>query len=214
MHKKPRLGPAKKSNFKPSPAVHQIELKTILYERSSAPIKKSNYVSDHEVELALQSLHTQPKTEVQEINHIEEQEHESYDVYEGKNKAKEIASLQFELELAQLNRSPFYYICNRQLTKEDFTYALDTYINNQDYYLERNDYESLIGLEHWFIHIIEPRPSENIQEWIARENMKLLGYTFHCCNKAKSYIKLNRKEISIALDDLKISQIIAKIVKK
>jgi len=84
------------------------------------------------------------------------------------------------------------------VSTSQFEKALAVYENNQVYYQDCIDEQSmdietikihLTKLEHWFIHIIEPKPSEDIDEWKDRERSKLeTGYSIYCDPELHTYI--------------------------
>lgn len=136
----------------------------------------------------------------------------------GKKISKTIAMMDFEFSLTYTKEDPYYYIENRDLTREEFRHVLDVYTNNQDYYLEVEQYDKLEGLEHWFIHIIEPRPVTNDFEeyryWFQRELAKKSGYSYSCCNEAKKKFSLKKSELIYCFRDLEITSSIFSVLKK
>lgn len=123
----------------------------------------------------------------------------------GKGLCDTIANCCTEMELSYLDEDPAYYMRNRELTHQEFRHALDVYTNNQDYYLDIKDYNALVGLEYWFLHVIEPVPLEQdytqYLEWLQRELFKRDGCSYSCCKKAKKQIFLSRKELASCFQD-------------
>lgn len=84
---------------------------------------------------------------------------------------------------------------------EQFEKALSIYENNQVYYQDRIDDNNmsleeikagLTKLEHWFIAIIEPKPTdkEEIRSWKDRETLKLTkGWSSYCDPDLYQYIQ-------------------------
>ena len=65
---------------------------------------------------------------------------------------------------------------------KEFTKALEVYENNQSFYKycwvnglysESEIKTFLTTMEHWFICIIEPRPINDVEDWVVRETQKL-----------------------------------------
>ncbi len=112
--------------------------------------------------------------------------------------------------LIYLNKDPMYYICNPWLQENEFMHALTVYQNNQDYYMKHGLINELKGLEHWFIHVIEPIPqksvkiekgidhnkiyNESLSKWITKEFVKMRGYSFYCRNDIRSKIYVPSKD--------------------
>jgi hypothetical protein len=134
----------------------------------------------------------------------------------GKKICDEIRETDFDLDLSGTPREPEYYVRNRNLSKKDFETALDVYVNNQDYFLEKKDYESLRGLEHWFIHVIEPIPRDLflLDEWIERELAKREGYSYNCPEVAKKKFSLKVSDITFCIKDLETTVLIYEEKKK
>jgi hypothetical protein len=76
-----------------------------------------------------------------------------------------------------------------------FNILLKYYENNQDYYIERSDYQKLKELEMWFIQVVEPPPFDNSErmEWSKREACKLKGYTWYCNHSVRKKVKISGK---------------------
>lgn len=126
-------------------------------------------------------------------------------------------------ELMALDKDPYYYVLNPYITIEDFCHAKDVYLNNQEYFLKHGKIEELKGLEHWFIHVIEPIPKRNndpskdkkvpksklstdlrkkqdveyelaCNKWLSREMMKSRGYTFYCNKAVRNKVYISASE--------------------
>lgn len=131
-----------------------------------------------------------------------------------RRKSVDLSVLNLSSELMKLDHNPEYYIRNRVLSKDEYEHARLIYENNHDYYYYEGDYEKLNGLEHWFIHVIEPL-GDDLSGWFERESMKMFGYTYHCYDRAKPFLRLSKKDTQKALFDLQVSTIIYKnLVKK
>jgi hypothetical protein len=69
-------------------------------------------------------------------------------------------------------------------------------------------FEDLKGLEHWFVHVIEPLPvkrdykcettetnyKDAVSKWLTRESIKVRGYTFYCKSEVRSKVYVSLKE--------------------
>jgi hypothetical protein len=85
-----------------------------------------------------------------------------------------------------------------RVSKAQFEDALSIYENNQVYYQDRIDDHTLdmatirsrlTELDHWFMCIIEPRPSDDIDGWKNREKSKLIkGVSPYCDPELHTYI--------------------------
>lgn len=128
----------------------------------------------------------------------------------GKKLCDEIKFSNFELELTGTKMDPEYYTRNRNLSREDFEEALDVYVNNQDYYLEKNDCKRLKGLEHWFMHIIEPIPSDphDLDGWMEREKYKREGYSYNCPDTVKGKFFLKISDLVFCMKDVDRSELL------
>lgn len=126
------------------------------------------------------------------------------------------------MQLMHTKKEPHYYQRNRKLTKEEFRHTLDVYTTNQDYYLETNQTELLEGLEHWFMHVIEPVPrlqdynSHDIhiqacRSWLERELTKKMGYSYSCNRQARRHISLTKKDLEFCFHDVKTSLVIFRL---
>lgn len=136
----------------------------------------------------------------------------------GKHISKAISKLSFTMELCPTQRDPEYYVRNRYLSREDFRHAVNVYTNNQDYFLEIKDYQSLNGLEHWFLHIIEPIPNTTEHadhfEWLEREITKRSGYSYSCSQEAKKKITPKKEDLQACFRDLATTRTIFDLLKK
>lgn len=132
----------------------------------------------------------------------------------NRRKSVDFSELNLSSELMKLENSPEYYIRNRGLLKHEYEHARLVYENNHDYYYHKGDYTKLNGLEHWFIHVIEPLGDDS-SGWFERESTKIFGYTYHCYDRAKPFLRLSKLDTQKALFDLQVSTIIYKnLVKK
>lgn len=100
------------------------------------------------------------------------------------------------MRLMYLDREARFYMLDPWIDEGDFRHALFVYQNNQEYYHHNQMFTELKGLEHWFIHVIEPIPvrrSNNkevdkdkrqfniaINKWLEKELIKKRGYTHYC----------------------------------
>lgn len=89
---------------------------------------------------------------------------------------------------------------DRSMVKKNrFDELLSIYENNQVYYQEQMDdatldieviKQKLTELEHWFMAVVEPKPTDDVEGWMKRENSKILtGYSPYCDPELHTYIK-------------------------
>lgn len=116
-----------------------------------------------------------------------------------------------ELFQASVGKIPTYMdfpqdYTQRELTLEEFRWALKVYENNQMLNLSNPDMDYLSKLESWFMLIYEPKPlpkwkgtlrgseileyNQDIEEWIQREKTKLKGYTYYCDYSLRRKLKI------------------------
>lgn len=136
----------------------------------------------------------------------------------GKDISQNIAQFSFPMELMFTEKDPQYYVRNRFLTEKEFQHTLDVYTNNQDYYLENAQYDELTGLEHWFLHIIEPRPQsddyEVVYAWLERELCKEKKHSYSCSEQALQKLQLGKEELVLAWRDLEFTVFIFKLLNR
>lgn len=115
-----------------------------------------------------------------------------------------------ELRLANATKRPAFMPLPagqrfKELTMDQFRYALRVYENNQ--MMSLHDVDFLNELENWFIQVIEPKPAprwkgklrgteileynQDIEDWIKRETTKLKGYSAFCDHDVRKKIKPN-----------------------
>lgn len=93
--------------------------------------------------------------------------------------------------ILSLQYHPCNYTRQHYISQEMFDEALIVYENNQSYYIDHNMFEELIGLESWFILVIEPPPKYdpklsvtdnqcNFNSWLEREKDKISGRNHYC----------------------------------
>lgn len=88
------------------------------------------------------------------------------------------------------------YVCNRNLTDELFDEIRVVYENNQRYYANHAMVQDLNDLEYWFMHVIEPRPSDTdqIEAWLMREEHKIEGCSYYCADNLRHMINISNRD--------------------
>jgi hypothetical protein len=104
----------------------------------------------------------------------------------------------------------------KDITMEQFKYALKVYENNQSMSLHNLDY--LNSLEDWFVQILEPKPvprwkgplrgteileyNQDIEDWIQREMTKLKGYSCFCDHDVRKVVKIKSETKTFIKDHI------------
>jgi len=89
------------------------------------------------------------------------------------------------------------------ISSEMFEEILVVYENNQLYYRENMMIEELVGLEYWFMHVVEPPPKvvtdQSMTDWEEREATKLLGYSYYCLPCIRNIVNTQSRDFNTIL---------------